>query len=237
MAETKVLVVEDDASIADIISLYLRREGIAVSHASDGLSGLNMAQEGRWDLIILDVMLPGQDGFEICRRLRFGGIDSPILFLTARTDDIDQVLGLGLGADDYITKPFSPAALAARVKANLRRYRELTNPQSALKVLNFGELSINTESCEVLCRGQLVTLTAKEYELLCFFTAHPGRVLTREQLFNQVWGQLSIGDDDTVTVHIRRLREKIEKSPSQPQYIVTVRGLGYKFIGANNHGG
>ena len=128
VTETRVLIVEDDNSIADIISLYLRRDGFAVSHAGDGLTGLNMATQQHWDLIILDVMLPGQDGFEICRKLRSSGVDIPILFLTAKTEDIDQVLGLGLGADDYITKPFSPAALTARVKAHMRRYRELTTP-------------------------------------------------------------------------------------------------------------
>lgn len=231
----RILVVDDDDAIADVIASYLKREGLTAVRAADGVTALERGREGGWGLILLDVMLPRLDGHEVCRRLRAEGVDVPILFLTARGEEIDQVLGLGLGADDYIVKPFSGAALVARVKAHLRRYRELKGAAASggaePEVLHFVDLDIDLAGCEVRRGGQPVALTAKEYELLRFFALHKGRVLTREQLFTNVWGQDYLADDNTVMVHIRRLREKIEQDPANPRYLVTVRGLGYRFTG------
>jgi DNA-binding response OmpR family regulator len=232
MQEPQILIVDDDETIAGIVATYLKREGFQTGRAADGPTALALARAGGWSLILLDVMLPGLDGFEVCRALRTAGVDVPILFVTARSEEIDQVLGLGLGADDYVMKPFSGAALVARVKAHLRRYRELkASPQAEPEVLRFPGLIIDTAACEVRRDGQIVPLTAKEYELLRFLATHKGRVLTRDQLFRGVWGEEPFGEDNTVAVHIRRLREKLEADPSEPRYVVTVRGIGYKFSG------
>lgn len=234
MDETRILVADDDNDIAEIIATYLKREGALVVRAADGLQALEQARLGGWSLILLDVMMPRLDGYEVCRRLRAEGVDLPILFLTARGEEIDQVLGLGLGADDYIVKPFSGAALTARVKAHIRRYRELkgaTAGAAAAELLRFPGLEIDLAGCTVQAGGRPANLTAKEFELLKFFAGHKGRVLTRDQLFRNVWGEEYLADDNTVMVHIRRLREKIEPDPANPTYIVTVRGLGYRFTG------
>jgi DNA-binding response OmpR family regulator len=233
MDETRILLADDDDDIAAIIATYLKREGALVVRAADGLQALEQGRLGGWSLILLDVMMPRLDGFEVCRRLRAEGIDVPILFLTARGEEIDQVLGLGLGADDYIVKPFGGAALTARVKAHIRRYRELKGTALAAPTerLSFPGLEIDLAACTVRAGGQSVNLTAKEFELLKFFATHKGRVLTRDQLFRNVWGEEFLADDNTVMVHIRRLREKIEPDPANPTYIVTVRGLGYRFTG------
>ncbi|MFC0215454.1 response regulator transcription factor [Paenibacillus chartarius] len=229
--EAKILIVEDDDAIADAIQAYLNKEGIETNRCDNGEDAVASALLG-WDLILLDVMLPKLDGFEVCRELRKRDVNVPILFLTARGDDIDQVLGLGLGADDYITKPFSGAALVARVKAHIRRYREFNrNGNNMLDVLRFsGGLEIDTESFLVRRGGESIQLAAKEFELLRLLATNAGRVFTKEQLFKQIWrDKYYEGDDNTVTVHIRRLREKIEADPSNPQYLQTIRGLGYRF--------
>ncbi|HYF94072.1 MAG TPA: response regulator transcription factor [Symbiobacteriaceae bacterium] len=234
MQETRVLIVDDDDAIADIVATYLRREAMETGRAADGLQALAMAETGKWHLMLLDVMLPGPDGFEVCRKLRARGLDLPILFLTARSDEIDQVLGLGLGADDYIMKPFSGAALVARVKAHLRRYREMKQAPGAAgepEILRFPGLEIDLAACEVRREGEAVPLTAREFALLRFLAGSPGRVLTKGQIYRSVWGEEFYADDNTVQVHIRRLREKIEPDPAVPRYLLTVRGLGYRFDG------
>ncbi len=233
MDEPHVLIAEDDDATSEAVAAYLKREGMPVDRVADGLAALEAGRSGSYQLILLDVMMPGLDGFEVCRRLRASGIDVPILMLTARGDEVDQVLGLGLGADDYIPKPFSGAALTARVKAHIRRYRELkgASPATADEVLRFGELEIDLAACLVRLRGESVNLTAKEFELLRFLARNKGRVLTREQIYRQVWDDSYLHDDNTVMVHISRLREKIEPNPASPRYLVTVRGLGYRFTG------
>jgi DNA-binding response OmpR family regulator len=233
MEPIRILVVDDEEAVGDVVAFYLKREGLVVERAADGESALAMARQGGFHLILLDVMMPRLDGFEVCRTLRAEGLDLPILFLTARAEEVDQVLGLGLGADDYIAKPFSGAALVARVKAHIRRYRELrgNKAETARGVLRFPGLEIDLDRCEVRARGQLVSLKAKEFELLRFFATNQRRVFTRGQIFRNVWGQDYLSDDNTVMVHIHRLREKIEEDPSDPRYIVTVRGLGYRFVG------
>lgn len=226
----QILIIEDDDEIASVVAAYLRREGYAVERVADGLRGLELARDARWSLILLDVMLPGLDGVEVCRRLRAERADLPIIFLTARGAETDQVLGLGIGGDDYVVKPFSPAALVARVKAQLRRYRmgQLLAPPDR-EVLRFPGREIDVAGAEVTCNGKHVPLTATEFELLRFLATHPGRVFTRGQLFRQVWREEYPGDGSTVIVHLHRLREKVEDNPSAPRYIVTVRGLGYRF--------
>lgn len=226
----RILVVDDDNAIADVVVAYLERDGMTVKRAYDGEDALISARETGWDLILLDVMMPKLDGFEVCRRLRMEGNQVPIIFLTARGGDVDQVLGLGLGGDDYITKPFSAPALVARVKAHLRRYHEFSS-SIAQSIVTFGDLAVDTNSCTVHRGGQEVALTAKEFQLLRFLLDNKGHVLTRKQIFTNVWGEEYLSDANTVTVHIRRLREKIEKDPAQPEHIITVRGLGYRFAG------
>jgi DNA-binding response OmpR family regulator len=230
-----ILIVEDDEEIASVVGAYLRREGYAVERAADGLHGLERARAGDWSLILLDVMLPGLDGVEVCRRLRAEDLNMPIIFLTARGEDSDQVLGLGIGGDDYVVKPFSPAALVARVKAQLRRSRmqhQVSAPEG--EVLRFPGLDIDVAGAEVTRRGKRLQLTATEFELLRFLASHPGRVFTRQQLFRQIWREEYPGDGSTVMVHLHRLREKVEDDPSAPRYIVTVRGLGYRFNAAGD---
>jgi DNA-binding response OmpR family regulator len=226
----RILVVEDDDEIASVVEAYLRREGYHVRRTVDGVTGLDLARAGVWSLLLLDVMLPGLDGLEVCRRLRAEDVGLPIIFLTARGEEVDQVLGLGLGGDDYVVKPFSVAALVARVKAQLRRHR-LLQPHSAAtaEVLRFPGLEIDLAGCEVAREGRRVPLTATEFELLRFLATHPGRVFTRKQVFREVWREEYLADDNTVMVHIHRLREKIEDDPASPRYVVTVRGLGYRF--------
>jgi DNA-binding response OmpR family regulator len=228
----RVLVVEDDDEIASVVAAYLRREGYDVGRAADGPSGLAQARTGRWHLILLDVMLPGLNGIELCRRLRAERLQQPIVFLTARGEEADQVLGLGVGGDAYIIKPFLPAALVANVNAQLRRARmQQAAASSERHLLRFPGLEIDVAGCEVTRGGQHVSLTATEFELLRFLATHPGRVFTRDQLIRQVWHDEWAGDTNTVAVHIRRLREKIEDDPSNPGYVITVRGLGYRFTG------
>jgi len=237
MAE-KILVVEDEISLQETLAYNLKRQGYEVETVGDGLTALEAARRIHPDLILLDIMLPGMDGFDVCRVLR-QEMDTPILILTARDDEIDRVVGLELGADDYVVKPFSMRELLARVKARLRvmhLIREKTESPIASQndkeqLLTFGNLMVDFVRHEVRLNDQPVLLKPKEYELLSYLAQHRGRLLSRELILEQVWGWDFIGDSRTVDVHIRWLREKIEADPAIPKRIVTVRGAGYRFEG------
>ena len=226
-----VLVVEDDQDIAQLVRLHLQDLPCHVKLAADGIVGLAEAQAKDYDLIILDLKLPGLDGLEVCRRLRGRGTYTPILMLTSKSSELDRVLGLEMGADDYLTKPFSVLELVARVKAILRRMRAVphTGATEAGSVLRAGALALDLERHCVALDGKPVTLTAREFDLLVHFARHPGRVYTRVQLLDQVWGYQHSGYEHTVNSHINRLRAKIERDPQNPEYIQTVWGVGYRF--------
>ncbi|MDQ8735238.1 response regulator transcription factor [Paenibacillus sp. LHD-38] len=224
-----ILIIEDEKAIAELERDYLESYGFSVHIEGRGDIGLQKALEGKFDLIILDVMLPKVDGFEICRQIR-QSINIPVLMVTAKKEDIDKIRGLGLGADDYMTKPFSPSELVARVKAHLARYERLTaNKGERGEHIRIRGLFIDKPSRRVMIHEQEAMLTSKEYELLLLLASHPNRVFEKEELFERIWGLDSNGDAATVTVHIRRLREKIEHDPSKPQYIETIWGVGYRF--------
>ena len=226
--QRRILVVDDEASVRDVLTRYLEREGYHVEVAADGQSALRAAYE-QPDLIVLDLMLPGVNGLEVCRRLR-GQSNVPIIMLTARDEEADKLIGFTTGADDYITKPFSPAELVLRIKAVLRRVEAATAPaQQQSDVLCFDTLVISPAFRRVEVAGQAVDLTAKEFDLLHHLAGHPGQVFTRSQLLTQIWDYDYYGDSSTVTVHISRLREKIESDPAHPCHIKTVWGVGYKF--------
>jgi DNA-binding response OmpR family regulator len=230
-----ILVIEDERDIADLLRLHLRDLNCEVHLAYDGADGLAKAQARRYDLVVLDLMLPGIDGLEVCRRLRAQEGYTPILMLTSKSTELDRVLGLEMGADDYLTKPFSVMELLARVKAIFRRVDALgAKPAgSATRILTAGELVIDTEKRKVTLGGRPVELTAKEFELLAYFARHPGRVFTRSQLLDAVWGYGHEGYEHTVNSHINRLRAKIEQDSANPRYILTVWGVGYKFADAD----
>lgn len=221
----KILVVDDEQSIVTLLQFNLEQAGFSVVAAYDGLSALELAKREKPDLIILDLMLPELNGLDLCKNLRQENIMIPILMLTAKDDEFDKVLGLELGADDYLTKPFSPREVIARVKAILRRARMVTNEQTT-KRFRIGELEVIEDNYEVFYNGELLELTPKEFELLVYMAKHSGRVMTREQLLNAIWNYDFVGDTRIVDVHISHLRDKI-KAP----YIKTVRGLGYKLEG------
>ena len=224
----RILIIEDDPAIARIERDYLELSGFSVTLREDGESGLREALRGECDMILLDVMLPGMDGFTVCSRLR-ETLDIPILLVTARTEDMDKIRGLGFGADDYIEKPFSPSVLVARVRANLAQYRRLKQGSREDGVLRSGSLTLDPRSRRVFLDGREVELKNKEYELLLFFMRNAGMVFDRETLYERVWGMEALGDNATVSVHINRLREKLEDDPADPRYIQTVRGAGYRF--------
>ena len=224
-----VLIVEDEKNIVDIVRFNLQREGYDTLEAYDGAAGLALAHETHPDLILLDVMMPKMMGFDVCRVLRDEGDNVPIIILTAREEEEDKILGLEIGADDYITKPFSMRELMARVKANIRRTAMTSAPaESAMSA--GGELTINTDSLQVFKGGRPIELTQREYELLTFLASHPNKVFSRVDLMEQVWNYGYVGDDvRTVDVTVRRLREKIEDDPASPRYILTRRGTGYYY--------
>lgn len=235
----KILVVDDEISLQETVAYNLKKQGYEVQTTGDGTEALDLAREIKPDLIILDVMLPGLDGFEICRILR-KEMSTPVLMLTARDDEIDRVVGLEVGADDYMAKPFSMRELIARVKAMLRRVRlirEEVNTEEGLdgepkkEVLEFDNLRIDMIRREITVDGEVVAFKPKEYELLTFLAQHQGQVLSREFILERVWGWDFIGDSRTVDVHVRWLREKIERDPANPKRIITVRGAGYRFEG------
>jgi DNA-binding response OmpR family regulator len=224
----KILVVEDDISIAELERDYLEIEGFSVEIEQTGSSALRKAESEDFDLIILDVMLPEIDGFEICKTLR-KKLDIPILLVTAKKEDIDKIRGLGLGADDYITKPFSPGELIARIKSHLTRYKRLKGEQPEDGIFEVRGLSIDEISRRVFVRSKEVFLTAKEFDILLLLAKNPDRVFRKENIFNIIWGEETYGDVSTVTVHIRKIREKIEEDANNPKYIETVWGVGYRF--------
>jgi DNA-binding response OmpR family regulator len=230
MSGERILVVDDEPSISEVVALYLRRDGFEVDVAADGSQALALIAQRRPDLLILDLMLPGVDGLAITRQVR-SGASLPIIMLTARGEEIDRVLGLELGADDYVTKPFSPRELVARVKAVLRRVQPPADDQRdpATAPLTVGALRIDPAARSVTLDGNVLNLTAREFDLLHFLARRPGQVFTREQLLDQVWGYTFASDMSTVTVHIRRLREKIEDDSTTPRRLLTVWGVGYKF--------
>ncbi|PTL39863.1 response regulator transcription factor [Alkalicoccus saliphilus] len=227
----KLLVVDDEESILTLLQFNLEQGGFEVVSAADGKTGLDRALEEKFDLIILDLMLPEMDGLEVCKSLRQNRITTPILMLTAKDDEFDKVLGLELGADDYLTKPFSPREVVARVRAILRRSQRAEPEESKEKPMNkivIGDVDIYPDNYEVYLKGQALELTPKEFELLLYLIKNKGRVLTRDQLLNSVWNYEFVGDTRIVDVHISHLREKIEPTTRKPVYIKTVRGLGYK---------
>ena len=226
-----ILVIEDNTDIANLVMLNLRGKHMRVDHAADGKTGLEKALTGDYQLIILDLMLPGVDGMDICRRMRSDKNYTPVLMLTAKTSELDRVLGLEVGADDYLTKPFSVPELIARVNAILRRAEQYREPAIAevSEKLQFGQLSVDPDTRQVLLGDNDIELTAKEFDLLWHFANNPGRVYTRSQLLSSVWGYGHDGYEHTVNSHINRLRAKIETDPAKPLYVITVWGVGYKF--------
>ncbi len=227
-----ILLVDDDPDIQDIQKAYLSKEGFRLAFAATGAEAVRLTGSLEPDLIILDVALPDVDGFEVCRIIRTK-TKVPILFLSGREDDIDQIIGHRIGGDDYITKPFSPPVLVAKVKSHIRRYKELSGSPTASnrQAILFGKLAIDRDRCEVTREGRPISLAAKEFQLLCCLAENAGRVFSADHLFDSIWGKDSFGDNRTVMVHISNLRKKIEQDPSQPEYIITVRGMGYKFNG------
>jgi len=225
----KILIIEDELSIAELERDYLEINNFSVDIEVDGETGLKAALNKSYNLIILDVMLPKVDGFEICRQIR-NVKDIPILMVSAKKEDIDKIRGLGLGADDYITKPFSPGELVARVKAHISRYERLRGAnKDQSDIIEIRGLSIHCTSRRVYVNGYEVILTAKEFDILTILALNPNKVFSKDNIFNKVWGMDSFGDVGTVTVHIRKLREKIETDPSNPKYIETIWGVGYRF--------
>ena len=225
----KVLIVDDEPNIREVVGLYLSRDGHDVASATDGEEALEVFRVSEPDLVVLDLTLPKVSGLEVCRRMR-ADRRVPLIMLTARGEEEERIAGLSLGADDYVVKPFSPRELAARVEAVLRRVEEAPGGEDQ-RVLSFDELRVDPNTREVLIRGEPVTLTAREFDLLYRLASNPGRVYTRDQLMELVWGYTFSADTSTVTVHVRRLREKVEPDPARPHYLQTVWGVGYKFGG------
>jgi DNA-binding response OmpR family regulator len=226
---SRILIVEDEEAIANLEKDYLELSGFEVKVESNGTDGLNTALNEEFDMFILDLMLPGVDGFDICERIREIK-DNPILLVSAKKEDIDKIRGLGMGADDYITKPFSPSELVARVKAHLSRFERLTNaPSINNEIVNIRGLRIDKTARRVWVNGEEKQLTTKEFELLNFLAENPNHVFSKEDLFREIWNMESIGDIATVTVHIKKIREKIEVEKANPQYIETIWGVGYRF--------
>jgi DNA-binding response OmpR family regulator len=222
---TTVLVVDDEPIVREVVLRYLERDGFRTLEAGDGDTARSLVESENPGLVILDIMLPGVDGLELCRWIRARS-DLPVILLTARGEEADRIVGLELGADDYVTKPFSPRELAARVRTVLRRS---TPDVGKAERLSFDELDLDARTREVTCRGEALRLTAREFDLLWFLASHPKQVFSRDQLMDRVWGYAAALDTGTVTVHIRRLREKIEADPARPRFLQTVWGVGYRF--------
>lgn len=225
----KILIIEDEPNIIELVGYNLKNNGYDYISAEDGLLGITLVHKQKPDLILLDLMLPGKNGHEICRELREEGNKTPIIMLTAKSDEVDKILGLEFGADDYITKPFSVRELMARIKAVLRRYEENNSSDSMDDyVISIDDIEINTDRHEVMVAGKQVELTLKEFELLCFLTENRGHVFSRDQLLDKVWGIDFVGETRTVDVHIRYLRKKLGQDDNEDKYIQTIRGKGYK---------
>ena len=229
---SKILIVDDEKNIVDILRFNLIKDGFSTIEASDGEQAVHMALNEKPDLILLDVMLPKMDGFTVCRKLR-ESISTPIIMITAKEEEVDKVLGLELGADDYITKPYSTRQLMARIKANLRRSSSNELPGKQTSVLKYGDLEIDVDRYEIKRNNQVIELTLREFELVKFLAMQSGQIFSRENLLEKVWGYEYYGDVRTVDVTVRRVREKIENDPSNPGYIMTKRGVGYYFNKTN----
>lgn len=223
----KVLIMEDDELIAELERDYLLAEGMAADIAVNGRNGMEQFKKKKYEAVILDLMLPGKNGFEICQEIRKKS-DIPILLVTAKKEDIDKIKGLGLGADDYVVKPFSPVELVARVKAHIQIHKNLKEEKTE-KVIKVGTLTIYPDAYSVYKNGCAIELTSREFEMLLFFARNPNIVFSKERLFDNIWGMEAVGDLSTVTVYVNKLREKIEEDPSNPQWIKTVWGVGYRF--------
>lgn len=224
----RILIIEDDQDIAELERDYLQLNGYKADIAGDGLQGLKKAVSGMYDVVVVDLMLPHKDGYEIIKEIRKNK-EIPIIVVSAKNEDIDKIRGLDFGADDYLTKPFSPAELTARVKAHVKRYERLKGHIAALEVIHHRGLEINTASHKVFVNGKEIQLTAKEYELLVFLASNPNIVFSKEHIFNRLWMDDYSGDTATVAVHIQKIRKKVEKDPSNPEYIETIWGSGYRF--------
>lgn len=230
ISDRKILLIDDEKEILDLLETVLVKEGFrTIYKAQTGSDGISISREKEPDIIVLDIMLPDIDGFEVCRRLREFTL-VPILFLSAKSDDIDKLLGLGIGGDDYITKPFSPKEVAFRIKAQFRRnqYLGMESKKSSGEVIRFGDIEIDEKKCEVKKSGNDIALTAKEYQLLLYFSKNQNVILSKNRICSEVWDDDYIGYDNTIMVHIRHLREKLEDDPGNPKHIITVKGLGYK---------
>lgn len=229
MSEYKIMIVDDEPDILDLLEKALIIEGYStILKADNGLTAVDTCKKALPDIVILDVMLPDIDGYEVCRQIRQFS-HCPILFLSSKNDELDKILGLAVGGDDYVTKPFSPKEVAYRVKAQLRRleYRQDPPQEKSIKV---GALTIDQDGCRVIKDGKEIELTAREFEILQYMAQNLGRVFSRERLYENIWGEDSFGCDNTVMVHIRHLREKVEEDPTSPEYIITLKGLGYKLV-------
>jgi DNA-binding response OmpR family regulator len=224
----RILIIEDDINIAEMERDYLHLNGYEAEIIQDGLQGLKRAMLGNYDLLIVDLMLPGKDGYEITREVR-KKFEIPIIVVSARSEDIDKIRGLDFGADDYITKPFSPAELTARVKSHISRYERLKGKEEATDIISRGGLEINTASHRVYVYDKEIPMTSKEYAVLTFLASNPNIVFTKEHIFDKVWGDEFFGDTATVPVHIQKIRKKIEKDPANPEFIETLWGTGYRF--------
>lgn len=225
-----LLIIEDDPHIAELEKDYLELNGFQVDVEHNGMAGYKKALTGSYDLIVVDIMLPDKDGYQIIKGIR-EKLEVPLVVVSAKSEDIDKIRGLGWGADDYLTKPFSPAELVARINSHIKRYERLTSKKTANDTILQKDLEIYTSSHRVYCSGKEVHLTAKEYDLLLFLASNPNMVFTKEQLFDRIWGEDYYGEIATVAVHIQKIRKKIEKDPAQPQYIETLWGSGYRFNG------
>ncbi|WP_238905058.1 response regulator transcription factor [Clostridium sp. YIM B02506] len=225
----EILIIEDDINIAEMERDYLQLNGYKSEIITDGARGLKLALEGRYDLIIVDLMLPNVDGYEIIKEVR-KKYEIPIIVVSAKSEDIDKIRGLDFGADDYLTKPFSPAELTARVKSHINRYERLKgNDKNSSEIISHGGLEINTSSHRVLVYGKEIQMTSKEYSVLLLLASNPNVVFTKEHIFDKIWGDEFYGDTATIPVHIQRIRKKIEKDPSNPEFIETLWGTGYRF--------
>jgi DNA-binding response OmpR family regulator len=224
----QILIIEDDLNIAEMERDYLQLNGYKAEIVQDGSQGLKMALQGIYDVIIVDLMLPGKDGFEIIREVR-KKFEIPIIVVSARSEDIDKIRGLDFGADDYLTKPFSPSELTARIKSHINRYERLKGNNISPEIINCGGLEINTASHRVFINGKETQMTSKEYAILVFLASNPNIVFTKDQIFDRVWGDEYCGDNATVPVHIQKIRKKIEKNPANPEFIETLWGTGYRF--------
>lgn len=232
MNEYKIMVVDDEPDILDLLEKALNIEGFNhIIKVNNGLEAVSACKEDKPDVIILDVMLPDIDGYEVCKQIRQFS-HCPILFLSSKNDELDKILGLAVGGDDYVTKPFSPKEVAYRVKAQLRRTEYKQKPE-AEQSIHIGTLKIQSDSCQVIKDDKEIELTAREFEILKYLAENKGRVISRERLYETIWGEDSFGCDNTVMVHIRHLREKIEDNPNDPKYIITMKGLGYKLVNPN----